>query len=176
MRFFLVILMFTVLMLGNSHGILAQAGKCPPIPKEYEWKVAGDYEKDRELVKKTLRWLCQTPLGEDVKQRSLANAFVLEWLAGAPDLTISVEQKWLPFLDKHEELLFVFIHGVALYKMDHPNESDESKLYVEGYKAIAELALQSKELSHSRALHPLLRAAKKSKIKQYFSDVKASSN
>jgi hypothetical protein len=175
MRSLLVIILFYALGLSISQSISAQIGKCPSIPVEYGWNNANDYEKDRDLVKKTLRWLCQTPLGEDVKQRSLANAFVLEWLAGAPNLTISVEQKWLPFLDKHEELLFVFIHGVALYKMDHPNESDEDKLYVEGYKAVVELALQSKELSHSKALHPLLKAAKKSKIKQYYSDLKASS-
>jgi hypothetical protein len=175
MRLHLGILLLLVQCFVYSQSILAQAGKCPPIPKEYGWKNASEYEKDKELVKKTLKWLCQTPLGEDVKQRSLANAFVLEWLAGAPNMTITVEQKWLPFLEKHQELLFVFIHGVALYKMDHAAENDETKLYTEGYKTIVELALQSKELSHSRALRPLLKAARKAQIKQYFTEVKASS-
>ncbi len=44
-------------------------------------------------------------------------------------------------------------------------------LMKEGFNVIAELAVQSKELSHSHALRPLLKAHKKSKMKEYVKSI-----
>lgn len=151
----------------------SQVGRCPQLPQDYVWEVAADYEKDRDLVKKTLRWLCVTPLGADIQQRSVANAFVMEWLAGTPSFTIEIKSDYLQFTQEHPELLFTFIHGVGYYMMDHPEEKAELKLYNEGFKVVANLAAQSKELSKSSSLKPLLKAARKNTIRDYTKQILA---
>lgn len=156
-----------MLLFLASASTQAQVGKCPKIPTTYTWNTKEEFAKDEDLVRKTLRWLCFTPLALDCQQRTLANAFVMEWLAGSPELTIDVETRYLPFVKNHPDLLFSFIHGVALYKMDKPQLKEQTILYQKGFEAVANLALQSKELEHDPELKPLLKAFKKNKMKAF---------
>lgn len=149
----------------------AQEGRCPKLPEVYAWNSEKEYQKDADLVKKTLKWLCVTPLGIDIEQRSLANAFVLEWIAGSPEILVEVKTDFLPFYSEHPELLFTFIHGVSLFKIDKPGILDELTLYKEGFDVVAELSMQSKDLSHSHVMKPLLKAYKKKKMKEYVKEI-----
>lgn len=144
-----------------------QEGKCPKLPDVYKWESAADYGKDFELVKKTLKWLCNTPLGIDVQQRSVANAYVMEWIAGSPDIRVEVETKKIAFYESHPELFFSFLHGIALLKMEKKPPTDELTLYTKGYETVAVLASQSEELSRAPELKPLLKALRKNKLKEY---------
>jgi len=164
-------LFLLVLCLFMRADIVAQEGHCPKLPVQYAWETGADYEKDRDLVKKTLRWLCQTPLAVDVQQRSLANAFVLEWLTGVPSVTIEIKTENLPFYKSNPDLLFTFIHGMALYKMDHEDEKNEVTLYCKGFETVSSLALQSKELSKEHDLKPLLKATRKQKLREYVKEL-----
>jgi hypothetical protein len=147
--------------------------QCPTLPQNYSWTTADDYAKDEDLVKKTLVWLCNTPLGMEVQQRSAANAFVLEWLAGSPTVMLDVKAAGMPFIDQHPELLFPLIHGMALYSMLHPKEKDAITLHTEGLKVAAKLARQSKELNKSGVVKRLLRKADSGKLKEYCAELLA---
>lgn len=168
MRYALIILSLVFLPEDILH---AQVGKCPQLPLTYDWVTPADYEKDTELVKQTLRWLCRTPLRAELQKQSLANAYVMEWLAGTPSITLEVETKYLPFVEDHPELLFTFIHGMAYYCLNHPETKNQVRLYLEGFKVVANLAAQSKELSKSPSLKSLLKAAKKNVLKEYTMEI-----
>ncbi|MFN0030682.1 MAG: hypothetical protein ACKVOR_00835 [Flavobacteriales bacterium] len=141
--------------------------QCPDIPETYHWETAEDYARDKELVKKTLRWLCRTPLGEQVQQRSMANAYVLEWLAGTPEPTISIDTKVLCCTNEFPDLLYTYMHGIALYVLEHEKQKTNAELQVEGLKVVAALAAQSKEISKAGCMRKMLRAAKRGKLKEY---------
>lgn len=158
-------------LIGLNTTVFAQPGRCPKIPSKFLWETAVDYQKDEDLIRKTLKWLCQTPLGFDVEQRGLANAFVLEWLAGSPSILVEIKTEYLEFAEAQPDLLFSFIHGVALYKMEHPAVKDELTLYTSGFTVVAELAAQSKEFSRQKELRNLLKAYKKGKVKEYTREV-----
>jgi hypothetical protein len=153
-------------MLLQTNICLSQKARCWETAQQ-EVLTSEDYLKDKECVKKTLRWLCTTPLGVEVQQRSYANAYVMEWIAGTPMFTLELETKYLLFIDEHPELLYSFIHGMASYKLEHVDEKNPVKLYSEGFKIVASLASQSKELSKSSVLKPLLKAARKKTIREY---------
>lgn len=171
MKYPVVISLLCVLLQANI--CFAQNTRCWETVQEVEALTLEDYIKDKDCFKKTLRWLCTTPLGEDVKLRSYANAYVMEWIAGTPLFTLELETKYLSFIDEHPELLYSFIHGMASYKLEHVDENNQVKLYSEGFKVVANLASQSKELSKSSALKPLLKAARKRTIREYTQTVLA---
>lgn len=160
------ILIFLLLVLVPVK-MFCQPGQCPDLPEKYRWITAEDYTKDRELVKKTLRWLCVTPLSEDIRVRALANAFVLEWLAGTPEITMNVRTKVLNFPDEHPELLLTFMHGMAYYALSHPKENNEVKMYEAGIKTVVDLSGQSKELSKLSRIKDFERMMKKGKLTLY---------
>lgn len=147
---------------------LCGSAQIPSIPDTYEWTDAAAYSTDRSKVKEALKWLCKTPFGADLQLRSEASAYVLTWIAGCPDLEVMVETVYLPELVVNtEELFSCFIHGVALYQMEHPSEKDTLKLYTEGFKVLARLCDQSEKYSSERALRPLLRAYRHDRVKAY---------
>jgi hypothetical protein len=160
----LALIVFLLFILLKVSG---QQGKCPKIPEVYKWESAADYSKDFDLVKKTLKWLCNTPLGIDVQQRSQANAFVMEWIAGSPNIRVELDTKKIIFYDSHPDLLFSFIHGIALMQMEKKPTTEELAIYTKGYETVAILASQSEELSRSPDLKPLLKALRKNKLNEY---------
>lgn len=164
-----IFIMLILTFCGNM--LFAQEGRCPKIPETYEWLTPEDYIKDQDLVKKTLRWLCNTPLGIDVRQRSLANTYVMEWLAGTPTMQIEIKTNQLSFYESQPDLLFCYIHGIALYKIDKPNTVDPIVEMTKGLETIAELVLQSEELSKDSSLRPILKAYKKKKLKEYSKEI-----
>lgn len=161
---FLLILVFAVAM--NVY-VSAQPGRCPKIPNESKWESAEDYTKDRELIVKVLKWLCASPYGLDIEQRDIANAFVLEWLAGSPTVLLNITTDFIPFFESHPELFYSFIHGMALYSLENPDIKDEQSKYQSGFQAVADLITQSKDYSHDKELRDLLKASKKNKMPEY---------
>jgi hypothetical protein len=146
---------------------LFSQGRCPDIPAQYEWNSAEEYQKDAELVKKTLRWLTMAPLNVDLAVRSEANLFVLRWLSGTPDYRVDIQTSMLPFLEDHPELLDSFMHGVALGYLTKGQDIGLLDAYAAGFQSVAQIAAQSKTMSKSRALKPLLRAARNQQLKEY---------
>lgn len=150
-----------------SHSPCAQGILCPEIPAKYGWEKAEDYFHDREHVKMVLKWLCKTPYGENIQQRSVANAYVMEWLAGTPEITINVSTSVILGLEENPDILFSLIHGMALHLMEHPNETDPVKLHTKGLETVAILCNQSKELSGDSRIKPLLKAYRRGRIREY---------
>jgi hypothetical protein len=145
---------------------LAQ-GKCPDLPETYAWTTAQAYQKDADLVKRTLKWLTNAPMNMDLATRSEANIFVLTWISGAPDLRVEIETENLPFIVSHPELLDSFIHGVALAQMQKEKPLTEVEKYCAGFQSVAQVASWSKSLCKCRQLRALMRAYKKNKVKEY---------
>jgi hypothetical protein len=159
-----VLLLFICMLAVRSFG---QFRECPPRPDYNRWKDAMDYEESRDSVEDLLRWLVSTPLAIRPKDRSEANVCVMIWLAGSPQVTISVLTEALPFLEEYSDLLFPVVHGMALYKMKHPKECNEVRLHSEGLKALAGLIEQSELLSKDKSFRPLLRAYRRNEMEAY---------
>ncbi len=153
--------------------IRAQYSSCPPVPDSSKWMVAKDYGQSRDSVEKLISWLCRTPFGANVRERSEANACVLIWLAGTPELRMEIDTRMIPFVEVNEELLYSFIHGWANYALSHPREKDRIKLYEKGFGTVAALASQSESLSHEKSLKSLLRAYRRGHLREYTEEVLA---
>jgi hypothetical protein len=144
-----------------------QQGKCPDIPIEEVRKCRDDYKRDETEVKSLLKWLCKTPYGIDVAKRADANYYILQWLSGNPEMTLNVHSEVLPPGSDTTDLLFSLIHGMLLYKMEHPKEIVNEKLHVEGLKVVVFLAEQSETYGEKKELRPLFKASRKKQLNDY---------
>jgi hypothetical protein len=148
---------------------LAQAQQtCPLIEPNYSWRTAEDYQRDQERVIEVLKWLCKTPMGEEVKQRSVANAYVMEWLAGTPSLRLELEISPFSLFENYPELLFPFVHGAALYALQRSSQVNPPKLHAEGFEVVAQLAQQSEILSKEAEVKKLIKAYRKKTLEDFY--------
>lgn len=142
----------------------------PEIPKQYAWNSGEEYVRDQDKVQDVLKWLCMQPLGLDIQKRSLANAYVMEWISGTPSLRLEVNSEAFLFIEKHPELLFSLIQGMAYFAIAHPDEKDATKLHTEALEVVAHHAELSEELSKDGDLKKLIRANRKKQLKAYYQD------
>ncbi len=161
MRSFLCIL-FVLLVVE----LFSQPGR-PVLPETYSRNTTEDFRKDQELVEKCLVWLCKTPINEDVAFRSEVNYFVMEWLAGSPQITIDVKTKYAPFVNDYPELMFSLIHGMALYALRHKAPYDEEKIHLKGLETVCDMIETSETLYEQKELRRALKAKKRNKLKAY---------
>lgn len=145
----------------------AQDGRKPEISDTIQWREASDYERDRELIVKCLRWLCTAPMGQDVVYRSEANVFVLRWLAGSPSVLIEIDENIFDFTEGNDDILFSVIHAMALTTMTKKKELDKEKLAVETLRIVCELVESSEKYSADKKLKAALKAYRRDKLEDY---------
>ena len=140
----------------------------PTLPEEFVLDAPDDYPQYQEIVIESLQWLLKTPMEEQVNLRAKHNAFDLIWLSGAPNLSIDIDSKAMPFMDTHEELFYTFIFGMALYQLKHPGvKTDKIKLHTYGLKAVAEMVLKSHHVEMDASLRKIVKAYRKKQLKEY---------
>lgn len=166
-------LKYSAFLLAMACGLAAGAQKCPEIKNTEGWADASAYAKDRENVKECLRWLCKSAYGADIKCRSEVNVYVLQWLAGTPEITVELKSEYLPQTEVYQEdIMYSMLHGMAYYLLDHIEEKDELKLHVKGLEVVAKLAEQSEELSKDKSMKALLKAYRRGKLVEYAKELR----
>jgi len=147
--------------------LVAQPASAPRIPDNYHWSNARDYKKDEDIIIRTLQWLCKTPINQDPEYRSKASLFAMEWIAGSPRIKIEVESKLLPFYESYPDLLFPYIQGMALKKLQKPPCSNELEAMIGGFTTVGFMISSDPGLQKEKTLRPILKAYKKDKMQSF---------
>ncbi|MFT4679230.1 MAG: hypothetical protein ACI84C_001022 [Flavobacteriales bacterium] len=138
----------------------------PNVPEELVLAEAAHYGEHKALVKKSLAWLVKTPMDECTEAREELNAFVVLWLSGSPEIRVDVKTSCMPFIEDNEDLFFTFLHGVALYQINHRQETDPVVLHAQGLKSVA-FQVREAKCSKSPELKAILKADRKNRLEEY---------
>lgn len=156
MRLFLVSILLACVQFSWGQG--------PRIPEDVQLEEPSDYTDQEGLARKCLAWLINTPLDEHVEKRMEVNAFVMMWLAGHPELKLDINSDVLPFIREDDTLIFPFIHGMALYQIGHPSETDTEKLHAEGLRTLAKAVRQNSCVKKTKSIKAVLKAERKDEL------------
>lgn len=107
------------------------------VPKDYKLEAKEDYAVYEPQVKETIDWILQTPLGKEGMKRKEANAFLIAWLSGSPNVSVSINADFILF-KSNPELLMIFIAGWTKYSLDN----NYSKDILQGNKAGIETVVE----------------------------------
>ena len=123
------------ILLTISIGLFAQDFE---VPKNYKLDKAEDYAPYEQDVIKCFDWLMKTPINEQTSKRKEANAFLLKWLSGSPNVTIEIKQEIVTFMGTSPDLLMIFMGGWAKYSLESGNFNNK----IEGSKAGIESVIE----------------------------------
>jgi hypothetical protein len=158
-------LILCISLLLTTVAFQGQSG-APDIPDEFILESEEDYRGYEALAKKGLAWLLDTPLDEFVEERNEVNAFALIWMSGCPYLKLDITSDVMPFLDTHPDLIYPFMHAMALYKLNHGKCEDAIQLHAEGLRGVAKVIKKS-DIKKSKEIRTLLKADKKGRLIQH---------
>lgn len=106
------------------------------VPKNVKFENKDDYAVYEPQVKETIDWLLATSLGKEANKRTEANAFLMMWLTGTPNVSINVNTDILPFIKKSPELLLPFIAGCVKYSLENNYSKDNILLNKAGIETV----------------------------------------
>lgn len=95
------------------------------VPKNVVLAKKEDYAPYESEVVKAVDWLQKTPWTEQGEKGQQANAFILKWLEGSPDVNVEVGEKVGTFFDQNTPLLVTYIGNMAKYIIEHKSAPDD---------------------------------------------------
>lgn len=117
--------LFSLSMLGQDYNV----------PKNVKLEAKEDYAAYEPQVKETIDWLLNTPLGKDANKRTEANAFLMMWLIGTPNVSMNINADLLTFIKKNPELLMAFTAGSTKYALDNDYSKDMVQAHIAGIES-----------------------------------------
>lgn len=145
----------------------SQTCDAPNVPVLVDWQEKHDFDEAEGLVRASLKWLCSHGMHDCTDDRESLNSYVMLWLSAHPTIKIELNTQHLGFLDSDPELLFVMIHGMALFQLQEPKIQDPILIHKAGLKVVLEVTEQTKKYPHKKQLNPLRKAARKGKLEVY---------
>ena len=106
------------------------------VPKHYTFKSNQDYTTYEPEVVKAIDWLERTPWNGQIKKRDAVKAFVLTWIDGSPDVTITINSELVHLAKNNPLLLGSYQFGYTKYAIQHKTDFSDTKAKSAGVKAL----------------------------------------
>jgi len=167
MRFIRPIFMVTFIAGSLLVAVPAVAQDFKP-PQDYVLKKASDYEKYEDQVVRCIDYLHSTSPNEGGEIKAQTIEFLLAWIQGAPDVTITVDARGMPYLKKNPFLLIVFMTGWTKYAIENEYKGT-FKGHLAGLQSVTKYYKKFKEngLKKDKKLEKLLVLEEKGELKQW---------
>lgn len=108
-------------------------------PSNVKLKKASDYAKYEAEILKCIAWLETTPVNEKVNQHKEANAFFLQWIMGAPNVSVSLYEYVGKFSDVYAQYMITFMGGATKLILENKDKKfTEEEIQFAGVKAVIE--------------------------------------
>jgi hypothetical protein len=138
------------------------------VPKNYKLDKAEDYALYEQDIIKCVDWLMKTPLNEQKAKRKEANAFLLKWLTGSPNVTIEIKPEIVTFMGTSPDLLILFMGGWAKYALESKDFKNKIAGSMAGIEAVIEFYTKNKAfLKKDKNVEKYVKMKNKGTLKAY---------
>ncbi|HZX57597.1 MAG TPA: hypothetical protein VFE54_02685 [Mucilaginibacter sp.] len=138
-----------------------------PVPEHYVFSAKEDYAKYNDNIIKTIDWLQQSPWSQPLDNRKPANAFLMAWLTGTPDVSISIGSSLTKLVDKNPEMLIIFMGGYTKYALQHKNDFNKDLANAAGLRAMIDKYTNDPARKKDSAMEKLIKIDKDGKLDEW---------
>ena len=138
------------------------------VPENYKLEKVEDYAPYEKDVVKCVDWLMQTPLNEQVKKREEANAFLLKWLSGSPNVHLEIKMEIVTFMETSPDLLVIYLGGWAKYALESQDFENKQAGSLAGIDSVIEFYTRNKTLiQKDKNIEKYVKMKNKGKLNDY---------
>jgi len=105
------------------------------VPTNCNLVKAEDYASYEQDVLNCIKWLTDVPVDQNTQKRKEANAFLMKWMTGSPDLKIVIRPDIVNFVS-NPEMLMAFMCGWTKYSLETRDFSDQLKCSIAGIENV----------------------------------------
>lgn len=138
------------------------------VPKNYKLDKAEDYAPYEQDVIKCFDWLMKTSINEQTAKRKEANAFLLKWLSGSPNVSIEIKQEIVTFMGTSPDLLMIFMGGWAKYSLESKDFKNKIAGSMAGIESVIEFYTKNKDfMTKDKNVEKYIKMKDKGTLKAY---------
>jgi len=105
------------------------------VPTNYSLVKAEDYAPYEQDVINCIKWLADVPVDQNTEKRKEANAFLMKWMLGSPNVKIGIQPEIVTFVS-NPEMLMAFLGGWTKYSLETSDFSNELKGNIAGIENV----------------------------------------
>ncbi|MFN8256068.1 MAG: hypothetical protein U0W24_10295 [Bacteroidales bacterium] len=140
------------------------------VPQNFKFDKLEDYAGYKSEILKCIDWLQTTPVNENAQKRKDANAFLLAWVSGSPDVRIEIKPEIVNFVESSPELLMAFIGGWTKYAIEKKDENNKVAGNLAGVNAVMDFYVKNKSvLKKDKNVEKYLKMKEKGTLEEYIS-------
>ncbi|HEY8970032.1 MAG TPA: hypothetical protein VIM64_13090 [Puia sp.] len=164
-------LLLNLLLLTGSilctHSLSAQTDKLlETLPKTKE-----EYTASEPSVINTVNWLEDTPLDQEADKRQAQSMLLVAWLTNAPEVTVVMDEKMMPFVKKGSEVLMViFMGGWTKYCLQNNYSKDPVQCNLAGIRSAIKVYKKGVGLKKNKEMDKLIVLDDKGELEQWVKD------
>jgi len=159
----IILCFFFVLSCFIAADVTAQTLSIPQNPKLEKESDYAAYNKD---VIACINWLEKTPVDKEPETRREANRFLMQWIQGTPDVSITIHDYVAKFSEVSPEFLMMFMSGWTRYVLER-RDQDELAGNLAGVQAVLNLYGISKSIPRNGDMDKLVNLSKDGKLKAW---------
>lgn len=146
-----------------------QAQYRPSFPDENGLKVKEDYAKYEQTMVAAAEWLVETDLDKQLNVRVATNQFVVRWLTGSPNVSVTFDKPHVKLMDDNPMLLAIYMANYASYCIRQQSYKDALEPTKAGLIAIAKVYRKGIDIKKTKALEKLADAIDQGQLDTYIS-------
>ena len=105
-------------------------------PQNYSLVKVEDYAPYEQDVINCVKWLADVPVDQNVEKRKEADAFLLKWIYGSPNVKIEIRPDIVTFMSTKPEMLMAFLGGWTKYSLETREFSNSLKGNIAGIENV----------------------------------------
>jgi hypothetical protein len=143
-------------LIGLFLGILLFA-QVPKIPFPFDPKSNADYEKVQPQAIDCMKWFINSPINKYKESFNYMYNFLFVWTAGIKSIPLSLDKGVVaPLLEEKNKpktsyYMVAYLSGMLLYQLQHPTQSDQAALQLEGVRAVIKFYENNTDMLESSA-------------------------
>ncbi len=139
------------------------------VPKDFDAKNVKDFRKYNKDVVNCVNWLENTPVDQDKLKRKDAATFLIEWISGSPDVSITISDKTVTFVES-PDLLLCYMGGWTKYVIESGNYADSVKGNLAGIKSVIKVYKANKSMKRDKEVDKLVALDARGELEKYEAD------
>lgn len=138
------------------------------VPKNYKLDKVEDYAPFESDVVKTIDWLMNTPVNEQLELRAEASAFLLKWIIGSPNVKIELKHEIATFMESSPDLLLIFMCGWTKYAIVSKDYDNKIEGNAAGIESVIVFYIKNRSvLSKDKNVEKYIKMKEKGTLKEY---------
>ncbi len=140
------------------------------IPENIKLDKGEDYPKYNKDIVACVKWLETHPMGENVEERKNNNAFLMIWITGSPDVSITIYSFMMDYSISDGDLMILFMGGWTRHVIETGDKTEVGGC-VAGLETVAKFYKSGTSgLAANKKLDKLVELMEKGKMEGFVKD------